>query len=258
MAIEKISFEPNQVALEQIADQVWEVSQRYIQRPLVILSTSGPTYQLRQILERKRPSPCPIELAFLPTLFGLDQWLNLTSELKSTQNAFSNFQRWEIVFKQLEIHQEISARLGVHGDASKWALSQSIVQGCDYLSSAYLSLTEVEEDGRDIQLGNIEALFQEALKRAYPDSEHFVLPEANILLTFWKYISTIQDAPVRRQLSWKFRVQELIESKQLPPLIWVEFTQVKGAELKAQEEFLSAHWRFIQAKMELYKNLFGF
>ena len=241
MAIEKISFQPNQGALEQIADHIWEVSKRYLQRPLVILSTSGPTYQLRQILESQRPTPCPIELAFLPTLFGLDQWLNLTSDLKSTQNVFSDFQRWEIVFKQLEIHQEISARLGVYGDASKWALSQSIVQGCDYLSSAYLSLTEVEEGGRDIHLGNIESLFQEALKRAYPNSEHFVLPEANILLTFWKYISTIQDAPVRRQLSWKFRIQELIESKQLPPLIWVEFTQVKGAELKTQEEFLSQY-----------------
>ena len=241
MHIEKISFQPNQGALEQIANHIWGVSKRHLQRPLVILSTSGPTYQLRQILESQRPTSCPIELAFLPTLFGLDQWLNLTSDLKCTQNAFSDFQRWEIVFKQLEIHQEISARLGVHGDASKWALSQSIVQGCDYLSSAYLSLTEVEEDGRDIHFGNIESLFQEALKRAYPNSEHFVLPEANILLTFWKYISTIQDAPVRRQLSWKFRIQELIESNQLPPLIWVEFTQVKGAELKTQEEFLSQY-----------------
>ena len=241
MHIEKISFHPNQSALEQIANHIWEVSKRYLQRPLVILSTSGPTYQLRQILESQRPTPCPIELAFLPTLFGLNQWLNLTSELKSIQNVFSDFQRWEIVFKQLEIHQEISARLGVHGDASKWALSQSIVQGCDYLSSAYLSLTEVEKDGRDIHLGNIESLFQEALKRAYPNSEHFVLPEANILLTFWKYISTIQDAPVRRQLSWKFRIQELIESNQLPPLIWVEFIQAKGAELKTQEEFLSQY-----------------
>jgi ATP-dependent helicase/nuclease subunit B len=241
MPIEKISFLPNQSALEQIANNVWEVSQRYLQRPLVILSTSGPTYQLRQILEGKRPTPCPIELAFLPTLFGLDQWLNLTSGLKSTQNVFSDFQRWEIVFKQLEIHQEISARLGIHGEASKWALSQSIVQGCDYLSSAYLYLTEVNEDGRDIDLDNIESLFQEALKRAYPNSESFVLPEANILLTFWKYISTIQDAPIRRQLSWKFRIQELLETNQLPPLIWVEFTQVKGAELKAQEEFLSQY-----------------
>ncbi len=241
MPIEKISFKPNQSALEQIAVNVWDVSQRYLQRPLVILSTSGPTYQLRQILECRRPSPCPIELAFLPTLFGLDQWLNLTPELKSIQNEFSDFQRWEIVFKQLEIHQEISARLGIHGDASKWSLSQSIVQGCDYLSSAYLTLTEVGEDYRDIDLDNIESLFQEALKRAYPNSESFVLPEANILLTFWKYISTIQDAPIRRQLSWKFRIQELIETNPLPPLIWVEFTQVKGAELKAQEEFLSQY-----------------
>ena len=51
MPIEKISFQPNQGALEQIANHIWEVSKRYLQRPLVILSTSGPTYQLRQILE---------------------------------------------------------------------------------------------------------------------------------------------------------------------------------------------------------------
>ncbi len=241
MPIEKISFEPNQNALEQVVNTIWDISQRQLQTPLVILSTSGPIFELRQTLEAKRPPVCPPEIAFLPALFGLDQWLNLTNDLKNYPNPFSDFQRWEIVFKQLEVHYEITNRLGLHGDGSKWALSQSIVQGCDYLSGAYLSLTELSERGQALNLDNVEMVFQEALQRAYPNSEQFVLPEAHILLTFWKYITSIQDPPIRRQLSWKFRIQELETIANLPPLIWIEYTQANGVELTAQEEFLKQY-----------------
>ena len=241
MSIEKKSFVPDQTALQKVVDTIWDISQSQLQTPLVILSTSGPIFQLRQALESQRPPTCPPELAFLPPLFGLDQWLNLTNELKNYPSEFSDLQRWEIVFKQLEAHSEITNRLGIHGDGSKWALSQSIVQGCDYLSHAYLSLTEFTTAGQVLNLDNVESLFQEALQRAYPNSQQFVLPEAHILLTFWKYITSIQDSPIRRQLSWKFRIQELAQLSKLPPLIWIEYTQPKGVERSAQEAFLKQY-----------------
>jgi ATP-dependent helicase/nuclease subunit B len=66
---------PNEQVLNTLADLVWTVTKEEQRSPLVILSTSGPAYSLRQTLEKCRPTGLPSNLVFLPRVLCLAQWL---------------------------------------------------------------------------------------------------------------------------------------------------------------------------------------
>lgn len=166
--LKNLTITPNQNGLSQLAQHIWDISLGHLQTPTVILSTSGPTYALREHLESLRPSVCPSEITFLPVLNGLNEWLSLTPELHELPTALSEFQRWEVVYRQFEISPFVSKKLGIDGETGKWNLAQSIVQTCDYLSSAYISLEDFGEEDILGNLKNLEQQFNAALKQAYP------------------------------------------------------------------------------------------
>ena len=222
---------PDHQVVEALADFIWATALAENQTPLVLLTTSGPAYGLRQALEARRPRDLPLPLVFLPRVMGLAAWLNETPGLKALEPQKSEIERWLEVYHALSGRPQLRALLLNSTEASKWALAKIIVEVCDLLSDASLGITDVISE--DELMKAIQKVYQGA-------SRQIVEPETQIILAFWQNLSSEQDSVVRQRKAMNLRLDELRASSKPFPIIYIESANPSPGFQKVSTEFLIA------------------
>ena len=230
---------PDEQVLITLADLIWTVTKEEQRSPLVILSTSGPAYSLRQTLEKRRPSDLPSNLVFLPRVLGLAQWLKETPGLKAEGIQKTDLERWYEVYRALSDRPQLSSLLMDSSDASKWSLAKKIIEVCDLLSDATLGVFD----------GVLESALSDAIAEVYQGaSKQIVEVEARIVLAFWENLSSAQDPVVRQRRAMGLRIaqikQAMSDPKQAlnePPIIFIQTAQASPGFEKALEQVWQAH-----------------
>jgi ATP-dependent helicase/nuclease subunit B len=223
---------PDEQVLNTLADLIWTVAKEEQCSPLVILSTSGPAYTLRQTLEKRRPTDLPPNLVFLPRVLGLAQWLKETPGLKNEGVLKTDLERWYEVYRALSDRPQLSSLLMDSSDASKWSLAKKIIEVCDLLSDATLSIFD------DV----IESALSDAIAEVYQGaSKQVVEVEARIVLAFWENLSGTQDPIVRQRRAMGLRIAEVKQVKNHTPIIFIQTAQASPGFEKALEQVWQAH-----------------
>ena len=230
---------PDEQVLDTLADLVWTVTKEEHRSPLVILSTSGPAYSLRQALEKHRPPGLPSNLIFLPRVLGLAQWLKETPGLKAEGIQKTDLERWYEVYRALSDRPQLSSLLMDSSDASKWSLAKKIIEVCDLLSDATLGVFDEV----------LESALSDAIAEVYQGaSKQIVEVEARIVLAFWENLSSAQDPIVRQRRAMGLRIAELKNSNADVqhtnthfPIIFIQTAQASPGFEKALEQVWQAH-----------------
>ena len=230
---------PDEQVLDTLADLVWTVTKEEQRSPLVILSTSGPAYSLRQALEKHRPPGLPSNLIFLPRVLGLAQWLKETPGLKAEGIQKTDLERWYEVYRALSDRPQLSSLLMDSSDASKWSLAKKIIEVCDLLSDATLGVFDEV----------LESALSDAIAEVYQGaSKQIVEVEARIVLAFWENLSSAQDPIVRQRRAMGLRIAELKNSNADVqhtnthfPIIFIQTAQASPGFEKALEQVWQAH-----------------
>lgn len=223
---------PDEQVLNTLADLVWAVAKEEQSSPLVILSTSGPAYSLRQTLEKHRPSGLSPNLVFLPRVLGLAQWLKETPGLKNEGVQKTDLERWYEVYRALSDRPQLSSLLMDSSDASKWSLAKKIIEVCDLLSDATLGVFDEV----------LESALSDAIAEVYQGaSKQIVEVEARIVLAFWENLSSAQDPVVRQRRAMGLRIAEVKQTANHPPIIFIQTAQASPGFEKALEQVWQAH-----------------
>ena len=230
---------PDEQVLDTLADLVWTVTKEEQRSPLVILSTSGPAYSLRQALEKHRPPGLPSNLMFLPRVLGLAQWLKETPGLRAEGIQKTDLERWYEVYRALSDRPQLSSLLMDSSDASKWSLAKKIIEVCDLLSDATLGVFDEV----------LESALSDAIAEVYQGaSKQIVEVEARIVLAFWENLSSAQDPIVRQRRAMGLRIAELKNSNADVqhtnthfPIIFIQTAQASPGFEKALEQVWQAH-----------------
>jgi ATP-dependent helicase/nuclease subunit B len=230
---------PDEQVLNALADLIWTVAKEEQRSPLVILSTSGPAYSLRQTLEKHRPTDLPPNLVFLPRVLGLAQWLKETPGLKNEGVLKTDLERWHEVYRALSERPQLSSLLMDSSDASKWSLAKKIIEVCDLLSDATLSVFDEV----------LESALSDAIAEVYQGaSKQVVEVEARIVLAFWENLSSAQDPVVRQRRAMGLRIAEAKQAiadahktNNHSPIIFIQTAQASSGFEKALEQVWQAH-----------------
>jgi len=223
---------PDEQVLNTLADLVWTVAREERCSPLVVLSTSGPAYSLRQTLEKRRPSGLPSNLVFLPRVLGLAQWLKETPGLKNEGVQKTDLERWYEVYRALSDRPQLSSLLMDSSDASKWSLAKKIIEVCDLLSDATLGVFDEV----------LESALSDAIAKVYQGtSKQIVEVEARIILAFWENLSSAQDPVVRQRRAMGLRMAQLKQTGTHSPIIFIQTAQASPGFEKALAEVWQAH-----------------
>lgn len=230
---------PDEQVLDTLADLVWTVTKEEQRSPLVILSTSGPAYSLRQALEKHRPPGLPSNLIFLPRVLGLAQWLKETPGLRAEGIQKTDLERWYEVYRALSDRPQLSSLLMDSSDASKWSLAKKIIEVCDLLSDATLGVFDEV----------LESALSDAIAEVYQGaSKQIVEVEARIVLAFWENLSSAQDPIVRQRRAMGLRIAELKNANADVqhtnthfPIIFIQTAQASPGFEKALEQVWQAH-----------------
>ena len=232
---------PDASVLEQLAAGIWDYAKQTQQRPLVVLSTAGPLMGVRAALEKYRPNSGALEpgISFLPQVMSFNDWLEAAPSVWKFPKKQSDLERWLAVYATIRKHSELQARFKAETEAGAWGLAQAIIQACDTLSAAIAPKLQNElhaliqdREHADIQIGQawvgkLQVLLDQTIGEAYPSLARKVVDqEAQVLLAFWRYISSASDPAFRKQFAMAAYLEQaklLVANHQVPrPLIWVE------------------------------------
>jgi ATP-dependent helicase/nuclease subunit B len=235
---------PGKNAIHEISDMVWQFTMAQGRTPLIVLSTAGPIDQLRKELERSRPVDCPLHLVFLPKILSSAQWLEQTPGLIHFPPVKTHLERWEKIYAELAKYPLIQEKFGALGEGSKWSLVKAIVQACDVLTQAHISFTLAGAKDDSEIYSQAQQAFERALEEAYPEIDaSWISAEGNLILAFWRHLSSTQDPLVREIVSYQLRTRYLKEDVNLNPnpMIWVEMAEVSSSLHHVQMDYLKAH-----------------
>ena len=245
------SVSPDQNALETLSRGIWSVAIQTGQRPLVVLSTAGPLMALRSSLERHRPAEIPPQIAFLPEVMSLSDWLGSAPQSWAFPKAQTPLERWLAVYAALQAHPKLRAWFKAESEASAWGLAQAIIAACDTLSSAVLSqlsqspLTLDPQEGAssgDAWLSSLEKLLENAIEQAYPVLARKVVDrEAEVLLLFWRYLSDAGNPVVRKHLALATHLRAAKQAQDARPFVWVQTADGLASECTVMQRFMDAY-----------------
>jgi len=233
---------PNADALKALAEGIWNCAAQTNQRPLVVLSTAGPLMGVRAALEKHRPSKLPNHIAFLPQVMSFNDWLEAAPGAWKFPKKQTDLERWLSVYATLRKHKELQAWFKAETEAGSWGLAQAIIAACDTLSNSiapslqkelHKLITSHEQVDAKVWTEILEALLDRTIGQAYPSLARKVVDqEAQVLLTFWRYITSTSDPAFRRQFAMAAHLEAakaISQYKQnqksqsaVRPLIWVE------------------------------------
>lgn len=220
---------PHNQILEELSQLVWSLAQETDQAPLVILTTAGPAHQFRKVMNRCRPEGLKPHLVFLPRIIGLRQWLDETPALAKTVSLKSPLERLQEVYSVLSRHPDLQKILAGQSQAACWAVAQHIIDACDLLTDATcLTL----EDAGDLDKTLLKVLGQVYLGEA----RHAIDLETNIILEFWKNLTSLGDPVVRARYAMQARSLEASK-----PLIFIRTAKGSAAQERALDLMLQQY-----------------
>jgi len=242
------SVSPDQNALETLSSGIWNVAMQTGQRPLVVLSTAGPLMALRSSLERHRPAKIAPQIAFLPEVMSLSDWLGSAPQSWAFPKVQTPIERWLAVYAALQAHPKLRAWFKAESEAGAWGLAQAIIAACDTLSSVVLSqptlLLEPQQGGAssDGWLSLLEKLLEEAIEEAYPALARKVVDrEAEVLLLFWRYLSDAGNPVVRKHLALAAHLRAAKQAQHARPFVWVQTADGLASERSVMQRFMNAY-----------------
>jgi ATP-dependent helicase/nuclease subunit B len=250
---------PDAATLVHLADGIWSCAKQTQQRPLVILSTAGPLMGLRIALEKQRPQDLSPQIAFLPQVISFNDWLELAPNAWQLPKKYSELERWLEVYATLKKHDKLQAWFKVESGTSSWGLAQAIITACDTLSASVAPRLQAElselikgsasNNIQDVLLGEswvnkTVSLLEETIANAYPELARKVLDrEAQVLLTFWRYLSSASDPAFRKQFAMAAHLQQakLNKTSQVisRPIIWMNTADPSPIEQEMMQAFLN-------------------
>jgi len=242
------SVSPDQNALETLSGGIWNVAMQTGQRPLVVLSTAGPLMALRSSLERHRPLEINPQIAFLPEVMSLQDWLGTAPQSWAFPKAQTPLERWLAVYAALQEHPKLRAWFKAESEAGAWGLAQAIIAACDTLSSAVLSQLPDALDPQegassaDAWLSSLEQLLDNAIEQAYPALARKVVDrEAEVLLLFWRYLSDAGNPIVRKHLALAAHLRAEKQAQHARPFVWVQTADGLASERTVMQRFINAY-----------------
>lgn len=240
MSLTQKGLTANANVLQEIAQLIWSHAQSSQQSPIVLTSTSGPIKQLRQQIEITRPKEIKPEIAFLPKIISISDWLSQTLALVHFPPVRTDLQRWELVYGQLANHKKIQSQFGLMGEGGRWALAKGIVEACDFLTQSNIAFAIQINSNMDQVYEQAQLEFERTLKKAYPAIDFgLAQEEGQLILAFWRYLSNTEDPLVRERMAYQYRQEEL--TKNSPPLVWLEMAPPTQSLNVVQEQFLQAY-----------------
>ena len=242
------SVPPDRNALETLSGGIWNVAMQTGQRPLVVLSTAGPLMALRSSLERHRPAKIPPQIAFLPEVMSLSDWLGSAPQSWTFPKAQTPLERWLAVYAALQAHPKLRAWFKAESEAGAWGLAQAIIAACDTLSSAVLSQSPLLLETRqgagsgDAWLRSLEDLLENAIEEAYPVLARKVVDrEAEVLLLFWRYLSDAGNPVVRKHLALAAYLKAAQQAQHARPFVWVQTADGLASDRTVMQRFMDEY-----------------
>ncbi|MCF8166424.1 MAG: PD-(D/E)XK nuclease family protein [Rhodoferax sp.] len=248
------SIAPNASALKSLAEGVWSCAVQTNQRPLVVLSTAGPLMGVRTALEQYRPKVLPSHIAFLPQVMSFNDWLEAAPGAWKFPKKQTDLERWLSVYATLRKHKELQSWFKAETEAGSWGLAQAIIAACDTLSNSiapslqkelHQLISNQEElipQNTQSWIETLEPMLDRAIGQAYPAlAKKVVDQEAQVLLTFWRYITSSSDPAFRKQFAMAAHLEatQRIAPTNVRPLIWVETADPTPIDKQLIQEYLA-------------------
>ncbi len=256
---------PNAGALKSLAEGIWNCAAQTNQRPLVVLSTAGPLMGVRAALEKYRPKDLPSHIAFLPQVMSFNDWLEAAPGGWKFPKKQTDLERWLSVYATLRKHQQLQAWFKAETEAGSWGLAQAIIAACDTLSNSiapslaqelhHLIVSQEELTTQTTQntqswIEILEPLLDRTIAQAYPSLARKVVDqEAQVLLTFWRYITSPSDPAFRKQFAMAAHLESAKKMAQATarPLIWVETADPTRIDRQLIQGYLASYAQYAPA-----------
>ncbi|QWE26018.1 PD-(D/E)XK nuclease family protein [Polynucleobacter sp. AP-Ainpum-60-G11] len=253
---------PNAGALNLLAEGIWNCAVQTNQRPLVVLSTAGPLMGVRAALEKYRPKDLPSHIAFLPQVMSFNDWLEAAPGAWKFPKKQSDLERWLSVYATLRKHKQLQAWFKAETEAGSWGLAQAIIAACDTLSNSIAPslqqelrklITNQEEpitQNTESWIETLEPFLDRTIGQAYPALARKVVDqEAQVLLTFWRYITSPSDPAFRKQFAMAAHLEaaKKIAQANVRPLIWVETADPTPIDKQLIQGYLTDYAQFAPA-----------
>ena len=258
---------PNASALKSLAQGIWSCAKQTNQRPLVVLSTAGPLMGVRAALEKYRPKDLPSHIAFLPQVMSFNDWLEAAPGAWKFPKKQTDLERWLSVYATLRKHKQLQAWFKAETEAGSWGLAQAIIAACDTLSNSIApslqqellklisNQAELVTQNTQSWIKTLEPLLDRTIAQAYPALARKVVDqEAQVLLTFWRYITTPSDPAFRKQFAMATHLEaakKTSEASAKPlntrPLIWVETADPTPIDKQLIQGYLADYAQYARA-----------
>jgi ATP-dependent helicase/nuclease subunit B len=203
---------------------------------------------LRSSLERHRPPKITPQIAFLPEVMSLQDWLGSAPQSWAFPKAQTPLERWLAVYAALQAHPKLRAWFKAESEAGAWGLAQAIIAACDTLSSAVLSQSALALDPQegassaDAWMSSLEQLLDKAIEQAYPALARKVVDrEAEVLLLFWRYLSDAGNPVVRKHLALAAHLRAAKQAQHARPFVWVQTADGLASERTVMQHFMDAY-----------------
>ncbi|MBU3636495.1 PD-(D/E)XK nuclease family protein [Polynucleobacter sp. es-MAR-4] len=253
---------PSASALKSLAEGIWSCAVQTNQRPLVVLSTAGPLMGVRAALEKYRPSNLPNQITFLPQVMSFNDWLEAAPGAWKFPKKQADLERWLSVYATLRKHKQLQAWFKAETEAGSWGLAQAIIAACDTLSNSIApslqqelhqlisNQEEVSTQNTQSWIETLEPLLDRTIGQAYPALARKVVDqEAQVLLTFWRYITSPSNPAFRKQFAMAAHLEAAKKTSQAStrPLIWVETADPTPIEKQLIQGYLADYAQYAPA-----------
>ncbi|QWD91435.1 PD-(D/E)XK nuclease family protein [Polynucleobacter sp. MWH-Braz-FAM2G] len=252
--VQSWAITPDATALEQLAKGIWNCALQTQQRPLVVLSTAGPLIGVRAVLEKHRPPNLDPKIAFLPQVISFADWLEAAPGAWKFPKKQSDLERWISVYVNLRKHPKLKAWFKAESELGAWGLAKSVIAACDILSEAIIpqlhdQLDHVMKCGSmDIEVWGkkLEEVLEQTIAHAYPElSRKVVDQESEVLLAFWRYLSSAGDAVFRKQFAMASHLEAAKANQQnARPLIWVQTADPKPIDREVMAKYFADYVQY--------------
>jgi len=245
---------PNSHALTQLAKGIWDCAKQTQKRPLVVLSTAGTLIGVRAALEKNRPKDLASNIAFLPQVISFADWLEAAPGAWKFPKKQTDLERWLSVYINLRKHSKLKAWFKAESDSGAWGLAKSVIDACDILSEAIIPQLHdelnllVESGALDAEAWTkkLEPMLEKTIAQAFPElSRKVVDQESEVLLTFWRYLSSAGDAVFRKQFTMAAHLDlAKANQHQARPLIWVQTADAKPIDRVVMDKYLNDYAQY--------------